>query len=163
MAEDSTTTQDLFNNDMETLLKKPKEPVAGPFTSSEWPTLPATQKETSLPASSVRHAKKTPAIPAVPVSWTTKKKTPKNYEDRGSKYARYFNDNSILPIPELVAETELKTLSFIVTDLRTQRLAGLKKRSHWRAPQDNGNPKPVRQPTKLHHLGCPAVLWGTSS
>ena len=43
------------------------------------------------------------------------------------KYASYFKDNTILPILELVAETEPKTLSFIVTDLRTWRLAGLKK------------------------------------
>ena len=45
----------------------------------------------------------------------------------GWSNAPYFNDSTILPIPELVAEVGPKTLSFIVTDLRTWRLAGLKK------------------------------------
>ena len=38
-----------------------------------------------------------------------------------TKYAPYFKDNTILPILELVAETEPKTLSFIVTDWRDSR------------------------------------------
>ena len=57
-----------------------------------------------------------------------KKKSPKDYEnDRVTKYSAYFKENEILPIPELVEAVEPKTLSFIVTDLRTRRLAGLKK------------------------------------
>ena len=48
------------------------------------------------------------------------------WKDRVGKYAPYFKDNIMLPIPELVAETEPKTL-FFVTDFRTRRLAGLKK------------------------------------
>ena len=43
-----------------------------------------------------------------------------------TKYAKYFKDNEILPIPELVEAVKPKTLSFVVTDLRTRRLAGLK-------------------------------------
>ena len=39
----------------------------------------------------------------------------------------YFKEGEILPIPELVKEVEPKTLSFVVTDLKTKRLAGLKK------------------------------------
>ena len=39
----------------------------------------------------------------------------------------YFKDGEILPKPELVEAVEPKTLSFVVTDLRTKRLAGLKK------------------------------------
>ena len=44
------------------------------------------------------------------------------------KYAPYFKDSTILPILELVVEVKPKTLSYIVMDLRTRRLAGLKKR-----------------------------------
>ena len=72
--------------------------------------------------------------PATPVSWSSqlqkkkKKKSPKDYEnDRVTKYSAYFKENEILPIPKLVEAVEPKTLSFVVTDLMTRRLAGLKK------------------------------------
>ena len=67
------------------------------------------------------------------VSWSTqiqkqKKKKPKDYEsDRINKYAKYFKENKILPIPELVQAVEPKTLSFVVTDIKTRRLASLNK------------------------------------
>ena len=47
--------------------------------------------------------------------------------DRVQKYSKYFKENEILPIPDLVEAVEPKTLSFVVTDLKTRRLAGLKK------------------------------------
>ena len=40
---------------------------------------------------------------------------------------KYFKENEIPPIPGLVEAVEPKTLSFIVTDLRVRRLAGIKK------------------------------------
>ena len=43
------------------------------------------------------------------------------------KYAQYFKGHKILPIPELVVVVQLKTLFFIITDLRFRRLAGIKK------------------------------------
>ena len=56
------------------------------------------------------------------------KKSPKDHEnDRVTKYAEYFKENEILPISELVEAVEPKTLLFVVTDLSTRRLAGLKK------------------------------------
>ena len=64
-----------------------------------------------------------------PVSWSTQvnKKTPQDYKkDRAEKYAQYFQGNWILPIPELVV-VQPKTLSLIVTNIKTRRLAGLKK------------------------------------
>ena len=65
------------------------------------------------------------------VSWSShcvNQKTPSDYaRDRAEKYANYFKEGEILPIPELVKEVEPKTLSFVVTDLKTKRLAGLKK------------------------------------
>ena len=65
------------------------------------------------------------------VSWSShcvNQKTPSDYaRDRAEKYANNFKEGEILPIPELVKEMEPKTLSFVVTDLKTKRLAGLKK------------------------------------
>ena len=65
------------------------------------------------------------------VSWSShcvNQKTPSDYaRDRAEKYADYFKEGEILPIPELVKEVEPKTLSFVVTDLKTKKLAGLKK------------------------------------
>ena len=61
-----------------------------------------------------------------------------------------------MPIPELVAEVEPKTLSFIVTDLRKRRLAGCKKSNIWRAPQDSRDRMPALLPEKF----CPAALGG---
>ena len=56
------------------------------------------------------------------------KKSASDYErDRVEKYATYFKDGELLPIPELVEAVEPQTLSFVVKDLRTKRLAGLKK------------------------------------
>ena len=82
-----------------------------------------------LSSSSLQPAQKPPATP---VSWSLqlqkRKKPLKDCEnDRVTKYAKYYKDNEILPIPELVEAVEPKTLSFIVTDLRTRRLVGLKK------------------------------------
>ena len=56
------------------------------------------------------------------------KKSPSDYaRDRVKKYEQYFKDGEILPITELVEAVEPKTLSFVVTDINTKRLAGLKK------------------------------------
>ena len=65
------------------------------------------------------------------VSWSShcvNKKSASDYErDSIEKYANYFKDGEMLPIPELVQAVEPKTLSFVVTDLKTKRLARLKK------------------------------------
>ena len=56
------------------------------------------------------------------------KKLASDYErDRVEKYATYFKDREILLMPKLVEAVEPKTLSFVVTDLRTKRFVGLKK------------------------------------
>ena len=47
--------------------------------------------------------------------------------NRVEKYAGYFKDGEILPVPESFEAVEPQILSFIVIDLRTKRLAGLKK------------------------------------
>ena len=43
------------------------------------------------------------------------------------KYAQFFIGNRILPIPELRDLVQPKIISFIITDLKTRRLAGIKK------------------------------------
>ena len=72
-----------------------------------------------------------PKPPVTTVSWSShcvNKKSARDYKrDRVEKYATYFKDGEILPIPELVQALEPKTSSFVVTDLKTKRLAGLKK------------------------------------
>ena len=51
---------------------------------------------------------------ATPVSWSSqlqKKRSPSDHDnDRVTKYAKYFKDNEILPIPELVEAIEPKTV-----------------------------------------------------
>ena len=67
MEKDTINSQkDLFGNDQETLSREPEKLIAGPLTSSEWPTLLATQKKTSLLDSSILPGQKTPVSPAVP-------------------------------------------------------------------------------------------------
>ena len=43
------------------------------------------------------------------------------------KYAKYFNGNEILPIPEIVERITPRVLSLVVSDLKTKRLVGLNK------------------------------------
>ena len=68
-------------------------------------------------------------MPSLPASWKEKltKKTQLDYNICREKYEKYFEGNRIHPIPELIKEVEPKTISFVVTDLRTRRLAGIKK------------------------------------
>ena len=70
--------------------------------------------------------------PTNSVSWSSQiqkqKKKPEDYEnDRKNKYAKYFKDGEILPIPELVQAVEPKTISFVITDIKTRRLANINK------------------------------------
>ena len=58
----------------------------------------------------------------------SQKTCPKDYKKIREKYEKYFEGNRILPIPELVNEVKPKTISFVKTDLKTRRLAGIKKK-----------------------------------
>ena len=99
---------------------KDQSPPSKP--EERWPAL----SQPSSSASSIQPAQKVPSLPA---SWTTKviQKTPKDYSKIREKYEKYFQGNRILPIPELVQEVQPKIISFVVTDLKTKRLAGIKK------------------------------------
>ena len=68
--------------------------------------------------------------------------------------------NWILPIPELVEAEELKTLYFVISDLRTGRLAGIKKKVIRGALKDRGRPMSVLLQAKFYHVGHPAKATG---
>ena len=98
---------------------KDQSPPSKP--EERWPAL----SQPSSSASSIQPAQKVHSLPA---SWTTKiKPSRKNYTKIREKYEKYFQENRILPIPELVQEVQPKIISYIVTDLKTKRLAGIKK------------------------------------
>ena len=60
--------------------------------------------------------------------WKTQQgKRPEDHEkDRMGKYAQYFKDNEILPIPEIIEKFEPRILSLVVFNLKTRRLVGQK-------------------------------------
>ena len=162
---------DLFTSlkDLEATPREPEQPVAIALTPTEWPVLPDSL-ELSLPARSVQPGQRTPNYinnnsSATPFSRTIKRKTAEEHEkDRVGKYVAYFQGTTILSILDLVAAVEHRTLSLIVTDLRTRRLAGLKKRilrgaSHagFKKESFGEHPMLVFLPAKLRHLGCPAA------
>ena len=95
------------------------------FNELEPPSKPEDASQSSS-ASSIQPGQKTPSLP---VSWATQtqKKSPEDYARDRAKYEQYFQGNRILPIPELITIVENKTLSFIVTDIKTRRLAGIRK------------------------------------
>ena len=115
----SSTQMDLFHdNRLEALPMKSKEPEAGPLTStSEWPSLLVSQRmnETSLLASSIPPVQKLPASPARLRKGQSQEVCLVLPRGRNPSYHK------------LVAEVEPNTLSFIITDLRTRILAGVKK------------------------------------
>ena len=93
----------------------------------EWPSLPSTSSQASLPASSIPPTQK---VPETLISWSVqnmKKKSPEDYAKDRIKYAQYFQGNKILSISELVEAVQPKMISFIVTDMKTRRLTGFKK------------------------------------
>ena len=81
--------------------------------------MPSSSAVSSLPASSIPQHKKYQNRQ----SPGRHKKVPR----RLLKTKKFFVGNRILPIPELVEIAQLKIISFIITDLKTRRLAGIKK------------------------------------
>ena len=64
-----------------------------------------------------------------PTPWKVQQRGPEDYErDRVGKYAKYFKGNEILPIPEIVQKMEPRILSLVISDLKTKKLWGSKKR-----------------------------------
>ena len=98
-------------------------------TQMEWLSLPSSQSQ--LSNSSIAPGQKTPKSKdnsATLASWSIQKKRPEDYKrDKVGKYTHYFHGNTILPILEIAKAVEPRTLSFVVSDLRTRRLAGIKK------------------------------------
>ena len=105
----------------ETLPKQSKEQET-PIINPSWPSLPS-PTETDSPIQPGQREK-----PSSPGPWKTQAKGPDDHEkDRVGKYAQYFKDNEILPIPEIIERLELRILSLVVSDLKTRRLVGLRK------------------------------------
>ena len=107
------------------------------------------------------HGQHYPARPKnhwTPAPWSKKRKTWDYAKDRVSKYARYFQKDRIMRIPELVEAVRLKTLSFVILDLRTGRLTGLKKETF----EELLKTMSVFLQAKFHHVGRLAALGGSS-
>ena len=69
-------------------------------------------------------------MPSLPASWSdeiTQNACNMDFGKLKEKYGKYFDGNRIFPIPELVEQVKPKTVSFVITDLKTRRLAGIKK------------------------------------
>ena len=62
----------------------------------------------------------------MPVSRSGHKEKKDDINER-AKYAQFFIGNRILPLPELRDSVQPKIISFIITVLKTRRLAGIKK------------------------------------
>ena len=95
------------------------------FNDLEPPSKPEDLSQSSS-VSSIQPALKVPSMPVSQVA-QTHTKSPEDYAKDRAKYAQFFQGNRILPIPELIKEVEPKTLSFILTDIKTRKLAGIKK------------------------------------
>ena len=101
--------------------------LEAPSQKLEWLALSPAEKTLST-ASTIQPSQRTTEQPVKPTPQSQKRKTAEDYaKDRVGKYTQYFEKDRILPIPELVEAVEPKTLSFIISDLRTRKLAGLKK------------------------------------
>ena len=97
-----------------------------------WPSLPGSSVKESPTADSLsiepEQRPKTMNSAETQTRWRPKGESPEDYErDRVNKYAQYFQSNTIFPIPEVTKQQEMRKVSFIVTDLKLKRLAGLKK------------------------------------
>ena len=93
---------------------------------ANWPSLliPAESPRSLDDESQIPPAQKSPK--ATP--WKNQPRGLVDYErDRVGKYAKYFNGNEILPIPEIVQQLEPRILSLVISDIKTKKLVGLKK------------------------------------
>ena len=113
--------------------------------STQWPAL-ETSADTIQPGQNPKEPE------TILISWSFTKKSPQEYaSDRVGKYAPYFKDNEILPIPELAEVVEPRTLSFVVTDLKRGLRRGFKIRRH---------PMLVFLPAKFYPMRCLAPFGG---
>ena len=86
-----------------------------------WPTVPGSHTQEPVP------------IVCLSIKPTQKHKpsaSPEEYErDRVNKYAKHFRGNALLSIHNVTIQLETRTVSFIIMDLRSKRLASLKKKA----------------------------------
>ena len=93
-----------------------------------------------------------------------KKSSEQHEKDRVGKYALYFKGMEILPLQELVAETEPNTRSYIITDLRNKRLAGIRKDALKELLKSAGVlcSTPAGEVSRLRMSCCPRRSWQRS-
>ena len=89
-------------------------------------------RETFIPTTNIAFIRLLPQIASnpssLPVPWKVKQRSLEEYEqDKVGKYVPYFQGNTILPIPEITATLEPQILSLAIIDIKSRRLAGLKK------------------------------------
>ena len=89
---------------------------------SNWPFLLISSSNETIPVGQKQFV--TPES----ASWKIQQKEHEDYErDQVDKYAEYFKGNEILPNPEIAKSIEPRILSLVITDLKTRRVARLKK------------------------------------
>ena len=111
--------------------------------------------------SSRRKRKKQPSPAKSP--WKVDQKKPEDHEKKWvGKYAQYFKGNEILPIPEIIEKLEPRILSLVVTDLKTRRLVGLKRRFRRPSPERR-HPLSIHLSPKFCNLGRSTTFKRASS
>ena len=89
---------------------------------SNWPSLPIPDDPQVSEDSPIQPAQQSPT------AWKGQQRGPNEYEkDRVGRFAKYFQGNEILPIPEIAEKIAPRVLSLVVSDLKTKRLVGLTK------------------------------------
>ena len=107
----------------EALPKQSEETQVTSLIGSNWPSL------SSESGSPIPPGQKTKPENLSPSLWKIQQKNPEEYEkDRVGKYAKYFKGNEILPILELLQKLEPRIVSLVVTDLKSRRLVGLRRK-----------------------------------
>ena len=118
-------------------------------------SLPSSSPVSSLPASSIPPAQK---MPETPISWSVQKKSPEDYSKQRAKYAKFFVGKPYFAhIRGWLRWSSRKIISFIITDLKTRRLAGIKKETFEELLKTAGIPAKVFLQKELRNLGCPAA------
>ena len=98
------------------------------FDGLSTPSKPGNKWPTLSPASStIPPAQKVPSLPASWMEKISQNACNTDFKKIREKYVKYFDGNRIFPIPELVEQVRPRTISFVVTELKTRRLGGIKK------------------------------------
>ena len=100
--------------------------------------------------------------PTNPISWSTQiqnqKRNPRTMKATESmSMQNIFKITKSCQFPELVQAVEPKTLLFVVTDIKTRRLADLKKRNIRRNLKERRHPREIHLQKRFCNLECLAA------